>query len=137
MFLTLLFYGSDGPAAKARAADMRGHERKARPILAEACHARQACDAIAFMDDVSAYDRDRLTALFAPVVNAPPPVPVAVVPPPPGPPPNPLDSLPANWEKSAPTDDLKRIAAAANDGRAVENRVQAVEVIRQALAART
>jgi hypothetical protein len=135
MFLTLLFYGSDGPAAKVRAADMRGHERKARPILAEACHARQACDAIAFMDDVSAYDRDRLTALFAPVVNAPPPVPVAVVPPPPGPPPSPLDGLSEDWKDKGGADELKRIAAAIS-GRTVDNRAQAVAVIDAALAAR-
>lgn len=135
MFLTLLFYGSDGPAAKARAADMRGHERKARPILAEACHAPQPCNAIAFTDDVSTYDRERLTALFAPVVSAAPPVPVAVPPPPPGPPPNPLDGLSEDWKTQSGTDELKKTAATIS-GRAVENREQAVAVIEAALVAR-
>lgn len=63
---------------------------------------------------------------------APPPV----VPPPPAPPPappSPLDSLPADWKDQSGTDELKRIAAAVNDGRAVENRAQAVEVIEAAL----
>lgn len=65
----------------------------------------------------------------APPVLAPPPAP-------PPAPPNPLDSLPADWADKSATDDLKRIAAAVNDGRAVENRKQATEVIKQALAAR-
>lgn len=65
----------------------------------------------------------------APPVLAPPPAP-------PPAPPSPLDGLPKNWADKSPTDDLKRIAAAVNDGRAVENREQAVAVITQALAAR-
>lgn len=66
----------------------------------------------------------------APLVVAPPPLA------PPPAPPSPLDNLPAAWADQSPTEDLKRIAAAVNDGRAVENRKQAVEVIEQALAAR-
>lgn len=67
-------------------------------------------------------------------IEAPP-----VVAPPLAPPPtplSPLDGLAKDWADQSPTEDLKRIAAAVNNGRAVDNRAQAVEVINQALAAR-
>lgn len=128
-----LFYHEDAAAAVARGKEMRVNKRQVSVTHTLACNEADAVDGIDFMPDVPPFERRRLSKMFGiaeGAVLAPPPL----MPPPP---PNPLDSLPANWEKSAPTDDLKRIAAAANDGRAVENRVQAVEVIKQALAART
>lgn len=67
--------------------------------------------------------------------------PVAVVPPPPAlappPPPaaDPLAALAKDWQ-TGDAAELKRIAAAVNGGRAVENKAQAVQVINAALAAR-
>lgn len=83
--------------------------------------------------EINASDFDpavhKRVAVEAPPVLAPPPAP-------PPSPPSPLDTLGKDWVNQSPTEDLKRIAAAVNDGRAVENREQAVEVIKQAIAAR-
>jgi hypothetical protein len=68
--------------------------------------------------------------------DAPPPPPPgpALPPPPPLPPAGPLDNLPANWRDKSPKE-LRDIAFAVS-GRAVENKVQALEVIEAAIAAK-
>lgn len=67
-------------------------------------------------------------------VSLPPP-PVAVVLPPPPAPPHPLDGLTKDWREQD-YGKLRGIAVAACDGRAPENRKQAVQMIEAALAAR-
>lgn len=66
----------------------------------------------------------------APAVPELPPLPPVL-----GAPPGPLDNLGANW-RDGDAADLKRLAAVVGDGRAVDNKRQAIEVIDAALKAR-
>lgn len=69
-------------------------------------------------------------------IDAPPAfVPPAPLAPPPGPI-DPLASLPADWRDSVGNTELRNIAAALGDGRAVDNRDQAIAVIDAALLAK-
>lgn len=124
-----LFYHEDAAAAVAKGKEMRMNKRQVSVTHTLACNEADAVDGIDFMPDVPPFERKRISKMFGVPESG-------AIPPPPAPPPSPLDTLPANWAKNASTEDLKRIAAAVNDGRAVENRAQAVEVINQALAAR-
>jgi hypothetical protein len=62
--MKILFYGSDGAAAKAQAAELRAAKTPVRLVHAEACNEAEPCDGIDFMPDVSKFDRARLIALF-------------------------------------------------------------------------
>ena len=62
--MKIIFYGADGDAAKACAKEMRAKKQSVRVLHAEACREGEPCDGIAFMSDVSDYDRKRLSGLF-------------------------------------------------------------------------
>jgi hypothetical protein len=62
--MKIVFYGSDGAAGKARATELRAAKVHCRLVQADACYEAEACDEIEFMPDVSAFDRQRLSALF-------------------------------------------------------------------------
>lgn len=77
---------------------------------------------------------------FDPAVHVlfelPPPPPPAELPPPPPPPVDPLAGLPRDWRNKSPQD-LRTLAASVSDGRMPENKAQAIQMIEQALAARS
>lgn len=129
MQITVLFYGQDGPAAKAKAAELRTNDMRVRPIHAEVCLSPQKADAVQFMPDVPDSERKRLLELFGLPVSAD----LAPPPPPPPPPFDPLANLAPDWRKR---DDVRQLAAAVSGGRSVENKAQAIAVIESALKAR-
>jgi hypothetical protein len=122
----LLFYGQNGAAAKAKAAELRSPERRARPLHAEVCLSPQP-GVVQFMPDVPDLERKRLSELF----GLPPDLVLPPLPPPPVL--DPLADLAPDWRSR---DDLKQLAASVSGGRAVENKRQAIEVIEAALKAR-
>jgi|APCry1669192522_1035417.scaffolds.fasta_scaffold02312_2 hypothetical protein len=69
---TILFYSEDGPAAKARAAEMRDKDKIVRPIHSVVVSELLHCDAFEFMPDVPADERDRIAALFGVTVSTGP-----------------------------------------------------------------
>lgn len=87
-------------------------------------------------DFVEIYEKDfdeskgHVRYIDAPPAFVPPPAPEAAPPAPTA-----LDTLPPNWKDSVGTTELKAIAATI-DGRSVDNREQAVEMIEAALAAK-
>jgi hypothetical protein len=129
--LTLIFYGSDGEAAKARASQIRA-ERGAAHIRDAAAFAGEVepCDSVVLLPCVSGYDRARIVSTYPDKVAIPG---APVVPPPPGLP-DPLAGLPADWRNEHGTR-LKSLAQAVS-GRSVENKEQAIDIIATALAAR-
>jgi hypothetical protein len=128
----LIFYGTDGDAAKAAAVAAR----KEKSVTAMVRHAQafageaEPADRVVLLPCVTLFDAGRIRATYGErVANAgsalPPLPPVPVV--------NPLDNLAADWRSR---DDLKSLAASVSGGRAVENKRQAIEVIEAALKAR-
>lgn len=133
--LTLIFYGNDGEAAKVLAGKIRkdGGSAQLRHAYAFDGEAEIEADRVIILQDVNEHDLSRLRSAYGDkVVQDKPSV---SLPPPPPPPADPLAKLPVNW-KSMPVAELKKIAAAVGDGRAVDNAEQAVAVIEAALAAR-
>lgn len=124
----ILFYAEDGAAAKAKVLDARAAGKKMRAAHCIACHDAEPVDGIEFMPDVTAYERKRLRALFGVTEGVPLP------PPPPPPPVDALANLPKDW-RNGKTKELTAIATSI-DGRAPENREQAIQLIDAALAAR-
>lgn len=120
----LIFYGEQGDAAKAKAAELRKGKdgRKARAVHCYACREAEAASSIDFMPDVPVQERARLTELF----KMAPPLPGAELPPPP--PPSPFAGLEVGWRKSTKTSELVKIAQAVT-GRTPENREQAISII--------
>ncbi|WP_448043804.1 hypothetical protein [Bradyrhizobium liaoningense] len=131
--LSLVFYGRDGEAAKARAAQIRkaGGSAQLRHTYAWDGRAEVEADAVIALDCVSAHDRSRLAEVYGDKVAA---AGAPVVPPPPGLP-DPLANLPADWRNEHGAR-LKSLAAAVSGGRSVENKDQAIAEIEKALAAR-
>lgn len=130
--LTLVYYGTDGDAAKAAAAKIRkdGGSAQLRHTYAFDDVKEPDADRVLMLSCVSEYDRQRIVKAYG-MASA-----NATVPPPPPPPPaDPLAKLPANW-RDKPAMELKQIAASVNGGRSVENVEQAISEIEAALAAR-
>ena len=128
----LIFYGSNGDAAKVEAATAR----KEKSVTALVRHAQafageaEPADRVVLLADVTDFDAGRIRATYGDrVVNAG----SALPPLPPVPPADPLANLAPDWRTR---DDVKQIAASVSGGRAVENKRQAVEVIEAALKAR-
>lgn len=133
--LTLVFYGTDGDAAKAAANAIRKDGGAAQLRHAYAFDGTDEPDAAAVMllPCVADFDRDRISAVFGDKVHV---VTGSVLPPPPPPPPfDPLAALSAEWRAMDPVE-LKKIAAAVSGGRTVDDAAQAIAVIEAALAAR-
>lgn len=128
----LIFYGSNGDAAKTDAATLRkekgasAHVRHAQEFAGEA----EPADRVVLLPCVTPFDAGRIRAVYGDrVANAG----SALPPLPPPPAVDPLAGLAADWRSR---DDLKQLAASVSGGRAVENKRQAVEVIEAALKAR-
>jgi hypothetical protein len=123
--LTLIFYGTDGDAAKALAGTIRKDGGSAQLRHAYAFDGEvEPADRVALLPCVTPHDVTRLKAAFGDKV-APAGLPLP-------PPPPPLVSIPEGWRK-LPVPELKALAASVG-GRAVENADQAVQVIQAALA---
>lgn len=127
---TLIFYGHDGDAAKEAAAKMRKDGLSAQLRHAEAFDGeKEPIDRVVTLPCVSEYDLGRISRAYGDVMAR-----AATVPPPPPPPVDALANLPKDW-KNERTKALMAIATSI-DGRAPENREQAVQLIESALAAR-
>jgi hypothetical protein len=129
--ITLIFYGSNGDAAKELAVRVRQNRGTAQIRHAAAYGGEvEPCDHVTLLSCVGEFDAKRIAAVYSDkIAQAAPPPP----PPPPGAP-SPLDALGDNWREEHGTK-LKSIAAAIT-GRAVENKDQAIAEIEKALAAR-
>lgn len=81
-FLSLIFYAENGDAAKALAAKLRldGKSAQLRQVIAYDGGVEE-CDSVTIMQDVSAFDRGRIEAVFGdkvqrlerPKLSLPPP----------------------------------------------------------------
>lgn len=133
--LSLVFYGKDGDAAKIIAAKIRKDGGSAQLRHAYAFDGTsETCDQAVLLSDVSAFDKDRIVAVYGERVVSVPSDGVALPPPPALLPPDPIAALPADW-RTRDALELKSWAASIS-GRAVDNATQAVEVIDAAIAAK-
>jgi hypothetical protein len=137
--LSLIFYGENGESAKAAAGKIRkdGGSAQLRHAYAFDGEAEQDAAAVILLADVTDYDATRIKAAYGDKVQSLA-VGAAVPPPPPPPPPpaDPLAKLAPDWRTGDVTK-LKSLAAAVSDGRAVDNKDQAIAVIETALEARS
>lgn len=134
----LFFYSRDGATAVRLAEQYRktegnGYVRDATVFRAD--EPAELVDIVFALPCVADAEMKRIASVYGDkmkvpdVVSAPPPA----VPPPPG---DALASLSADWETTRSTKELKQIAATI-EGRAVENRAQAVDVIKAEVAKRS
>lgn len=131
--LTVIFYGTDGQAAKDAANQIRKDGGSA--ILRHAQEFRgedEPCERVLALPCVAAHELKRLEAVFGDRLVSLKAADVVPPPPPPLLPPDPLKTLPADWRTNDDVD-VRKIAAAVS-GRTVENRDQAVAVIEEKLA---
>jgi hypothetical protein len=137
--VALFFYRRDGETAKRLASQHRkmngpAYVRDVGAFVAN--EPDEPADIVFVLPCVDDFGMNRLGLVFGDkirrpdIVSAPPPV---VPPPPPG---DVLASLSGDWETTRSTKELKQIAATI-EGRAVENRAQAVEVIKAEVAKRS
>lgn len=132
----LFFYGSDGNAAKAAAAAHRKTEGPAFVRHAEAFRVSdpvEPVDAVYVLPCVDDFGRKQIASVYGDKVKT-----SDAIAPLPAPPPStddPLAALPADWQQTVATKQLKSIAAAIS-GRTVDNRPQAIEVIDAEIARR-
>jgi hypothetical protein len=134
----LFFFSRDAESAKRLAAKHRKTEgpafiRDAAALVTS--EPAEPVEVVFVLPCVADIDTHRIAEIYGDKVKAtegiPPPPPAA--PPPPG---DALATLSADWQTTRSTKELKQIAASIS-GRAVENRVQAVEVIEAEVARRT
>lgn len=127
---TLIFFGRDSAAAKELAAKTRqaGGAAFVRDVAALGGELESA-ERVLLLPCVTPLDALRVREAYGAIV-----APVGVLLPPP-PPPDPLGNLPQDWH-GKDTKWLRDLAASVS-GRAVENKVQAIQVISQALAKRS
>lgn len=130
---TIVFYGTNGNAAKEHGAKIRAEGNYAQLRHAEAFNGeKEPCDAVVMLPCVTDYDAKRLVTVYGAIAAR---LGVPVLPPPPPVPVHPLDKLPPNW-RAMEGPELRKIAAAVSGGRAVENAKQAIQVIESELAKR-